>query len=349
MTLFLVSGAIGAGYGAARSPLPGQVLNNASSVFYYSDGRTEIARLGAENRTEVSLAQVPEHVQQAILAAENRDFSHDSGISAGGILRAMWADVRGKPVQGGSTITQQYVKNAYLGPERTFARKRSEIILSVKLDREYSKRQILEWYLNTIYFGRGAYGIEAAAETYFDRSVGRLTVEQAAVLASGIRAPAAYDPQEHPRAAHDRWHYVLRGMVGQGWLAKSRAGQAKYPAVRPIGASDFNDLSGPKGYIVWQVVKELAAHGISEDMVRRGGLRIVTTIDRRAQESAVAAMARVFVGQPADLQQALVAVEPGTGRVRAYYGGKDGYGAWDHAVRALRPAPRSRPTSSPRH
>ncbi|MEP6696664.1 MAG: transglycosylase domain-containing protein [Pseudonocardiales bacterium] len=343
VVLFLCFGLLGVGYGATRIPLPGEVHNKQSSIIYFADGRNEIARVGAQNRADIKLSAVPKHVQLAVLAAENRDYYSDSGISPRGIGRALWADVRGKDVQGGSTITQQYAKNAYLDQERTLTRKFREIVIAVKLDRSYSKNQVLEWYLNTIYFGRGAYGIEAAAETYFGVRASKLSLEQGAVLAASIRSPARYNPEEHPQAARDRWQYVLDGMVSKGWLTPAREAQANYPVVRPTGSSQFNDLSGPRGYLVRQVSKELEAHGMSDEMVRRAGLRVITTIDKQSQNSAVSAVSTVFTGQPADLRQALVAIEPGTGAVRAYYGGKIGNGALDYAAHSYQPGSSIKP------
>ncbi len=341
--LFLVFGLLGVVYAATKIPLPSDVARNQSSIIYYADGRTEMARIGAENRTEVKLANIPKHLQYAVLAAENRDFYTNAGISPRGIGRAVWANLRGKDIQGGSTITQQYAKNAYLDRERTFTRKFREIVIAVKLDKSYSKDQILEWYLNTIYFGRGAYGIEAAALTYFGVPATKLNLAQSAVLASSIRSPALYDPADHPQAAEDRWEYVLKGMVGQGWLQDAGKTAVKYPLVRPIGVSRFNDLSGPKGYIVRQVAKELAANGISDDVVRRSGMRIITTIDKPAQDAAVAAVNKVFAGEPKELRQALVAIEPATGKVKAYYGGKIGNGALDYASRSYQPGSSIKP------
>jgi membrane peptidoglycan carboxypeptidase len=343
LTLFLSFALLGVVYAATRVPLPGEVRNKQSSIIYFADGRNEMARVGAQNRTDIRLSSVPKYVQQAVLAAENRDYYSESGISPRGIARALWANIRGKDLQGGSTITQQYAKNAYLDQERTFTRKFREIVIAVKLDRQYSKDQVLEWYLNTIYFGRGAYGIEAAAETYFGVPASNLTLEQGAVLASSIRSPARYNPQEHPQAAHDRWQYVLDGMVSKGWLTPARSAQARYPVVRPVGSSQFNDLSGPRGYIVRQVSKELEGLGISDEMVRRAGLRVITTVDKQAQTAAVAAVNKVFADQPADLRQALVAIEPGTGRIRAYYGGKIGNGALDYAAHSYQPGSSIKP------
>jgi len=330
--LFLVFSGLGVVYAATKVPLPSQVQTSQTSVIYYSDGKTVMARLGAENRTDVPLAQVPVPVRRAVLAAENRSYYTDPGVSVTGIVRALWADIRGQPLQGGSTITQQYAKKAYLTDQRTLTRKLKEVVLAVKLDRSYSKDQILEWYLNTIYFGRGAYGIQAAAETYFGVPASKLTVEQGAVLAASINSPSALDPKTNPTGAKARWNYVLDGMVQQGWLTRQQRAAAKYPAVSPPGATSFNNLSGPNGYIVAQAQRELAGKGISEDLLRRGGLRVVTTVDKKAQDAAVYAVNTAFKGQPKDIRQALVAVQPGTGRVVAYYGGTQGYGYFDYAT-----------------
>jgi membrane peptidoglycan carboxypeptidase len=321
---------LGAVYAATRIPLPGEVVNPQTSVLTYSDGRTELARIFAENRTDVSLSRVPKHVQYAVLAAENRSFYRDPGFDWKGISRAVWNNVRGRDVQGGSTITQQYVKNAYLTKERTFSRKFKELVIAVKLDRQYTKAQILEWYLNTIYFGRGAYGIQAASEAYFGKPVDQLTVAEGAVLASSIRSPALYDPQTHMDRARARWEFVLDGMVKERWLSPADRVRQVYPKVLPRDAGRDNAQSGPRGYIVQQVREELVHLGIDESELNRAGLRVQTTIDRGAQDAAEAAVRQVFQGQPANLRQALVAVSPADGGVLAYYGGPTGNG-FDYA------------------
>jgi membrane peptidoglycan carboxypeptidase len=327
--LALVVGLTGAIYAAARVPLPAQISNKQISTVTYADGSV-LARIGPENRTDVPLTAVPQHVRWAVLAAENRTFYTDPGISAKGILRAAWNDVRGREVQGGSGVTQQYVKNAYLTQERTLTRKFKELVIAVKVDHQFSKDQIFEWYLNTIYFGRGAYGIQAAAVTYFGKDVGRLTVAEGAVLAASIRSPALYDPQGHPEAAKERWRFVLDGMVTMGALGRGEAAAARYPRVRPRAAGNQDELRGWAGLVVQQVKDELARNDIDEATLNAKGLRVVTTIDRTAQQAALAAVKQVFAGQPRALRQALVAVDPGTGKVLAYYGGTNGNG-YDYA------------------
>src|SRR3954467_9966569 len=192
-----------------------------------------MARLGDENRTNVTLDQVSEPARHAVLAAENRSFYSDPGISVTGIARAAWNNVTGGSTQGGSTITQQYVKNAFLTADQTFSRKFQELFLAIKLDNNYSKDEILENYLNTIYFGRGSYGIEAAANTYFGVPAAQLTPQQGAVLAVLIRSPSRYDPANDLETAQDRWGRVLDAMVEEGWLTADERAASEYPPVLP--------------------------------------------------------------------------------------------------------------------
>jgi membrane peptidoglycan carboxypeptidase len=300
-------------------PQPESLANPQVSLVTYSDGK-EIARVGAQNRVEVPLSKVSEPARRAVLAAENRDYYSEPGISPRGILRAAWANVRGGGVkQGASTITQQYAKNAYLTQERTWSRKVKEIVIAVKLDRAYSKDEVLEFYLNTVYFGRGAYGIEVAAQTYFGKPAAKLTAAEGAVLAALLRSPSAYDPATDPADARERWDYVVQGMQEEGWL---EGAQVTYPEVLPKDTKD--ELAGPQGYLVQQVQEELEQHGFTEGRLRSSGLRVVTTVDRRVQAEAVKAVEGV-TGKtlPAGVHRALVAVEPGTGRIRAQYAGTD--------------------------
>src|SRR6266511_3281486 len=327
--LLLVVVAAGVLYAAAKIPLPGQIRTDQVSVVTFADG-TEMARIGAQNRTDVPLSKVPEGVQNAVLAAEDRGYWKEPGVSVRGIARALYNNLRGAGTQGGSTITQQYVKNAYLTQERTFTRKFREAVIAVKLDREFSKQEILEWYLNTIYYGRGAYGIEAAAETYFNKPVERLTVPEGAVLAASIRSPALYDPQKHPDSARARWRFVIDGMAKEGWLDPAAATGMSYPKVAPRRDNALNQVSGPSGYVLEQVKDELANLGFEESLLNREGLHVQTTVDRNGQAAAVTAVRGTFAGQPANLRQALVAVDPRSGAVRAYYGGASGTG-FDYA------------------
>ncbi|HVM26405.1 MAG TPA: transglycosylase domain-containing protein, partial [Mycobacteriales bacterium] len=327
-----------AAYVRTDVPPPDSLATAGATRILYSDG-SELGRVGGQNRIPVRLDAVPQHVRDAVLAAEDRGHYSDPGISPRGIARALFTNVRGGGdiQQGGSTITQQYAKNAFLTSERTYTRKVKEIFISLKMTREQSKDEILENYLNTIYFGRGAYGISVASSTYFDKPVEELTPSEGAVLASVIRSPANYDPERFPERAQDRWRYVVNGMVETGALTPEQAGTVEYPAVRPAAEADkANDLSGPKGHVITKVMAELEA-GLEvrgQQQLLPTGLEVTTNLRREAQEAAVAAVEEV-VGTPGEGDElapkgALVSVEPQTGAVVAYYGGSTGTG-FDYA------------------
>ncbi len=199
-------------------PRESEIAAAQTSIVYWDDAETEMARLGDTNRISVPLAEVPLDVQHAVLAAEDRSFYEHGGFAVKGFLRAVWANLTTGESQGGSTITQQYTKNAFLSAEKTYSRKLDELVLSLKLENRLDKDQILERYLNTIYFGRGAYGIQTAAETYFGTQAKDLTREQGAVLAAIINAPGLYSPDTHRERLEARYAYILDGMVEQGWL-----------------------------------------------------------------------------------------------------------------------------------
>jgi membrane peptidoglycan carboxypeptidase len=323
--VFLLIGLFALGYALVRVPSPSSISVAQSASVFYADGKTPLGHVGARNRESVQLIQIPQSVQQAVLAAEDRNFYSEHAVSPTGILRAVLVDAKDRDfVEGGSTITQQYVKNAYLTQQRTLTRKFKEFFIAIKIGRTHTKQEILQDYLNTIYFGRGAYGIQAASQAFFGKDVGQLTTQEGAVLASSIQAPSYLDPKLHLAAAEFRWNYVLDGMVKKGWLSAATRAAMKYPTDIQT-ATATSDLSGPNGYLLATVETELEAHGISEDQINRGGLKIVTTFDQPTQAAALAAVTKV-VGNgkvPADVKTALVAVQPGTGKVLAMYGGSD--------------------------
>lgn len=326
ITLMMVT-AVALFYTLSDVPKPESLPLPQVATILYADGST-MARIGTVNRTIVPLAQVPEHVRWAVLAAEDRGFYNNPGVSIKGTLRAALSDITGGDTQGGSGITQQYAKNAYLSDARTLTRKLKELMISVKLSREYSKDQILEWYLNTVYFGRGAYGIEAASVAYFHTDVSKLDVAQGAVLAALLRAPSYYDPAANPAEAKARWHYVVDGMVSIKRLTQQKADALTYPKVDPPKSSQLG-VDGPKALIVHQVLRELAQNGISEAEVYQRGLKITTTISPKAQAAAENAINTTFANltpQQKNMKNALVAVNPTTGGVIAYYGGPNGPG-----------------------
>ncbi|MBP2188356.1 peptidoglycan glycosyltransferase [Nocardia goodfellowii] len=327
-TAFLIA------YSSVSVPKPGDLKNNQVAFIYGNDGETVLSKVVPPegNRTDVTIDQIPPHVRNAVIAAEDRDFYTNPGFSISGFARAARDNLMGKEsAGGGSTITQQYVKNAMVGDERSYTRKLRELVISAKMARQWSKDEILTAYLNTIYFGRGAYGIDAAAKAYFGKPVQELSVPEGAVLAATIQLPSALDPEKNPEGAKSRWGYVLDGMVDMGNLASTERQGMQYPTVVPLASTrDKSQDSGPEGLVKAQVLKELAAAGISEHELNTEGLKITTTIDPKMQQAAVDAATKKMQGEPEQLRTASVSIDPRTGAVRAYYGGTDGQG-WDYA------------------
>ncbi|MCP3787109.1 penicillin-binding protein [Micromonospora sp. A3M-1-15] len=354
------SGLVAGGYYFDSVPTPTDLKLPESTTVYYADGRTPMAKLGAENRTIVPYDQMNDSAKQAIVAAEDRTFWTNKGVDFKGVLRAAWANVTGGQRQGASTLTQQYARVAADLRGVTYSRKLREAVIAWKLDDTYSKDEILGFYLNTVPFGRGAYGIEAAAQTFFGKTVRRdappqqqLTQAEAMVLCAMVKQPEAdpadpegspgYDPRRNATAKQnsiDRWNYIRDGMVKLGYLTAEQAANLAYPdSVRPVDPNaGRSGLDRPTGLVVNHVLSELRQtepfRGQPDEAIRDGGYRIVTTIDKRVQDAAEAAAdirrdtaPEAVRGQPKNWQAALVAVEPGTGRVLGYYGGDKGSGA----------------------
>jgi len=325
--LFLLGvAAFGVAYATTDVPQPNDLANAQTSILYYADGRNEMARISEVNRESVPLTKIPLHVQRALLAAEDRTFYQNNGVSPSGIARAVVVALKGGPTQGGSTITQQYVKNYFLTQDRTITRKAREFIISIKIDGQESKSTILANYLNTIYYGRGAYGIQTAAKAYFGVDVSKLTVAQGALLAAVIRGPEFYDPglgAKQTASATARVDYVLDGMVTQGWLSPAERAKTTFPKTM---ARARITKAGTVGYITNEVRIELKSKlHLKDTDIERGGLRIVTTIDRKAQISAIRAVADKMPAEKdaANLRVGLTAIRPGDGAIVAMYGGKD--------------------------
>ncbi|MFF1553369.1 transglycosylase domain-containing protein [Rhodococcus erythropolis] len=325
-------------YSRTDVPRPSDMQTNQVSTIYMADGTTVLGKVVPPegNRTEVALSAIPIHVRDSVLSAEDRNFYTNPGFSISGFARAARDNVMGKEsAGGGSTITQQYVKNVLVGDKRSIDRKLRELVISAKMAREWSKDDILAAYLNTIYFGRGAYGIAAASNAYFDKPVSELSVEEGAVLASVIQSPSFLDPETNLSALQARWDYVLNGMVDLGSLTKTDRDAMQFLAVAPANRpTDLNQAPGPEGHIKTQVLKELAEAGISDQTLNTAGLQITTTIDPVAQEAALNAVKRNLEGEPEDLRTAVVSIDPKTGGVDAYYGGDDGAG-FDYAQAPL--------------
>jgi membrane peptidoglycan carboxypeptidase len=311
-----------------KVPQPSDVQTNQVATVFNADG-SQLARIVPPegNRTDVTIADIPTHVRFAVLSAEDRSFYSNPGFSVTGTARAALNDLSGGDRQGGSTITQQYVKNALTGDDQTLSRKLRELVISSKLSRQTSKDDILAAYLNTIYFGRGAYGIAAASKAYFGKATKDLTVAEGAVLASSIRSPTALDPTSHLEIAQERWTFVLDGMVSQNWLTPADRAAQVYPTVSAPKPADVSaGTQGANGLIVRQVQAELEALQISPQQLNTEGLQITTTIDPKTQSAAVDAAKKTLADQPQNLRTAVVSVDPRTGGVRAYYGGDDGNG-----------------------
>ena len=326
--VLFVLGVIGVGvaYAMTDVPKPNEIATAQASIVYYADGKTEMARLSDAdgNRESVPLAKVPEHMQKAMLAAEDQDFYSNNGISPTGIARAVWVAVKGgQATQGGSTITQQYVKNYFLTQDRTLSRKAREILISLKIDKQQSKDQILENYLNTIYYGRGAYGIQTASKAYFRKDVSKLTVAESAFLASVIRGPSFYDPalgKDQEANARERSGFILDAMERKGWISAAERQEATFPEIK---AYQKRAQSGPTGYLTEMVKNEImGTYKIDEDTINKGGLRIVSTIDRSKQNAMVAAI-KEERPEAKDVHVGMASVKPGDGGIVSLYGGED--------------------------
>ena len=289
-----------------------------------------IAKLaGEEDRVSVPLEEIPQTFIDAVLAAEDRQFFTHNGIDPVGIGRAVFRDVRNEGArQGGSTITQQYAKNAYLSSERTITRKLKEAVLAVKLEREFSKHEILQRYLNTVYFGRGAYGAEAAARAYFGVSIRNVDLSQAAYLAGLIRAPESADVSRDPETAAFRRDSVLAGMLEEGMIGRDQhdaavaqplVEQTRERTVRE-GLGEVSGAQFGTEYYV-EYVRRLLYERYGEEVVNGGGLRVYTSLDMGMQQMAYESVYG-FLDQPDDPEGALVSVDD-VGRVVAMVGGRD--------------------------
>ncbi|MEV6960169.1 transglycosylase domain-containing protein [Streptomyces sp. NPDC051207] len=313
-----------------------------SNVYQYSDG-SMMARSGERNREIVDLANVPKDVQRTFVAAENKTFYKDAGVDLKGTARGVFNTLAGRGAQGGSTITQQYVKNYYLTQEQTVSRKLKELVISLKVDREKTKDEILAGYINTSYYGRGAYGIQAAAQAYYRSDAENLTVEQGAYLAALLQAPSQYDWQGASdtgrKLVKARWNYVLDNMVEENWLSSADRQGMEFPVPEePRGAPG---MEGQTGYLVnaanSQLERQLVAEGAAENlkqagtMVNSGGWTITLNIDKKKQK-ALEKAARTQLTSKLDpkkrkvdrnVQAGAVSVDPKNGKVVAMYGGVD--------------------------
>src|SRR5829696_812420 len=318
---------IGLIYAFARVPLPAEIPTAQTIVFLDETGRVEIGTLSAqENRRVVELKKIPEDARRAVLAAEDRDFYEHGAISWRGLARATAANLlRRRISEGGSTITQQYVKNAFpgVGRDRTLFRKLKEAVLAVKLERKFSKDQILEFYMNTVYFGRGAYGVDAAARTYFKRKAEDLKPAQSALLAGVIRSPEFYGKKEHQASAKARRDYILQAMADRGWLSAKDGRKAMASKLGVVWTAKGQGIANSQAPFFLEKVRQYLVARYGAEAVNAGGLQVRTTLDLKMQKLADQTVRR-FLDDPAhDPKAALVAIDPRNGAVRAMYGGRN--------------------------
>ncbi|WP_137993608.1 transglycosylase domain-containing protein [Streptomyces vilmorinianum] len=307
-----------------------------SNVYKFSDGKV-LARTGEINREIVGLEKIPRDVQDAFVAAENKTFYKDNGVDIKGTTRAAWNTITGKGKQGGSTITQQYVKNYYLSQDQTATRKLKEMVIALKVDQRMGKPEILAGYMNTSYYGRSAYGIQAAAQSYYGIDASKLNVAQGAYLASLLQAPNQYDwtsaTPTGRKLVEERWNYTLDNMVEEGWLDASKRATLTFPV--PQKAKAAPGMEGQTGYMVEAANQELMRQGIPEEDIKAGGWTITLNIDEKKQKALVKAVERQLEAKldrkgdkkDATVQAGATSVDPKTGKVVAMYGG---VGATEH-------------------
>ncbi|GHF73380.1 transglycosylase domain-containing protein [Streptomyces griseosporeus] len=329
----------GIGYAMVTVPNPNDTALAQNNVFYWSD-KTQMAATGGQaNRQIVTNDKIPKTMKNAVVAAENASFYTDKGVDPMGIARALTNMARGGETQGGSTITQQFVKNTYLSQEQTVTRKFRELFISIKVGSQMKKDDILAGYLNTAYFGRNAYGIQAAAQAYFGVDAEDLTPEQCVFLASVLKGPNLYNPdggvgsnatpEANTARAKERWTWILDRMVEVGRMPQSeRAKITTFPKLKPKSSS----LTGQTGYLV-DIAKEYAAKklGLTADQLDRGGYRIYTTFDKKKVQQLEAAVKKtqksfLDLKERPELdkyvQFGAASVDPKTGAIVALYGGE---------------------------
>ncbi|MFF8915459.1 transglycosylase domain-containing protein [Streptomyces sp. NPDC015032] len=329
----LIMGAFVALYMYVDIPKANALAERQSNVYQYSDG-TVLTRTGdGVNRQIVDLSEVPKEVQHTFVAAENKTFYQDQGVDLKGTARGLLNTLTGKGKQGGSTITQQYVKNYYLTQDPTISRKLKELVISLKVDQQKSKSEILAGYINTAYYGRGASGIQAAAQAYYGVDAKDLNVSQGAYLAALLQAPSQYDwssaTETGRKLVKDRWGYTLDNMVEMHWLGKSERDKLEFPV--PDKPKPAKGMEGQTGYLVEAANKELDKQGITAEVRRTGGWTFTLNIDRKRQKELEKAVDRQLESKldrkgnkvDATVQAGATSVDPKTGAVVALYGGVD--------------------------
>lgn len=303
-------------------PQPEKVAIAEKTTVYYNDGTTEIGSFSEQNREIIDCSVLPDYVGNAIVASEDRSFYRNGGIDIMGMARALYNNLTTGSRQGGSTITQQYAERYYLGDTTSYSGKIREAILAMKIANSQDKQQVLCNYMNTIYLGRGAYGIQAAAKAYFGKEAKDLTVDEAAMIAGIIPAPSMWDPAVNEAQAKSRFTRVIGIMREDGYITGQQASEAKFPETKPVSVS--NDLAGPNGYLLTTVENELvASKAFTKDELETGGYKIVSTLDPNMQKIMQTVGDNRPEGMPESIQVGGIALDQKTGSVKAIYGGSD--------------------------
>lgn len=333
---FLVAGAVVAAYATIDIPEPGEDVSAETTTVYYADNPDGtpgevMGTYAVQKREIVEFGTLPEYVGNAVVAAEDKTFWENRGVSLTSTARAFLNNVSGGETQGGSTLTQQYVERYYVSETTTdYVGKAKEALLAIKVTNEQTKPEILGGYLNTIYFGRDAYGIEAAAESYFGVGAKDLTLSQAALIAGIIPAPNAWDPAVSPEKAEARWNIVLDSMVDSGFITAAERAEQEFPATVEYVRSE--KYRGPQGYLLKMVEDEVARDplGLDREELDRGGYTIHTTIQKPVQAQAEAAAAKLVAGEltngeapDSHTKVAIATTDPDDGSIVALYGGPD--------------------------
>lgn len=313
------------------------LIPDAASQFYDINGNVIYTTLSEERRVPVTIDKIPKHVQKAFIAIEDNRFYEHSGIDYRGTARALVSTLSGREVQGGSTITQQLAKNAFLTQERSIVRKIKEAFIAKELEHKYTKDEILTMYLNRIYFGQGAYGIESASMYYFDKHVQNLDIAEAATLAAIPKSPNYYNPFENPQESKKRQELVIDQMVKYGFISAEQGAQAK--AKKMVYSTSHKIKNDPRAYF-FDMISQKVIEEVGADALYKGGLKIYTTLDMDMQKAAEKAMHHLpnyytdgkKLTQP---QMALAAVDPKTGYVKAMIGGR-GQDKFNRATLAVR-------------
>ena len=337
LTAALISASCG--YSVSDSALEEGLVPDAVSQYYDNDDKVIYTTASAEHRLPVKFDKVPKAVRNAFISIEDNRFYEHGGIDYRGTLRAFISNITGQEVQGGSTITQQLAKNAFLSQERTISRKIKEAFLAKQLENKYTKDEILTMYLNQIYFGEGAYGVESASLTYFGKHIQDVNLAEAATLAAIPKSPNYYDPMENPKANKERRDLVLDQMVKYGHITQEEAQTAKAANVK-IRAASSGAKKDLRSYF-FDYITQLVIDKFGADALYKGGLKIYTTLDSSMQgyaEDALKYLPDIYTNDPDHLiqpQAGVVAIDPTTGYIKAMVGGR-GQDKFNRAVLAQR-------------